>query len=253
MAHVVAYRAHHVGKAVGAGGVFAQIVVAVVKLALGDFLVVEHLDDLLAIDHFFDIAVQAGQGGLLLDKEGAALCAQLAGHFQHGEGAQHHHQRKPHAAIEHGDEHHQQRNGRGEHIGQRLADQLAQRVGIVGVEAHHFAVGVGIEIADGQQLHVRKHLVAHILEDAVRYDRHNAALQEHRHHGQQVQPGHLEDGGQQARVYGRDAAGSIGQQRHNVIVNQCAQERGGRGRGDRVQHDAEEHNQQARPIGLQIA
>ena len=34
---------------------------------------------------------------------------------------------------------------------QRLADQLAQRVGIVGVEAHHFAVGVGIEIADGQQ------------------------------------------------------------------------------------------------------
>ena len=50
---------------------------------------------------------------------------------------------------------------------ERLADGLAQGVGVVGVTAHDIAVFVGIEVADRQGLLVGEHVVADLLQGAL--------------------------------------------------------------------------------------
>ena len=46
--------------------------------------------------------------------------------------------------------------------GTLLRNHLAKRIRIVGVVAHGVAVGVGVEIFDGQRLHMGKHAVPDI-------------------------------------------------------------------------------------------
>ena len=97
MAQVVVDRPQNVGKFVGCGGVVAQLLIAAVKFLDGLLLVAEHLDHLLAVDHLFDVAVDVGQGLLLLDEVLAALRAHPLGDVEHQNGKGQYKQRKPQA------------------------------------------------------------------------------------------------------------------------------------------------------------
>ena len=97
MAQVVVDRPQNIGELVGRGRVAAQLVVAAVKFLHGLLLMAEYLDYLLAVDHLFDVAVDVGQGLLLLDEVLAALRAHPLGDVEHQNGKGQHKQRQPQA------------------------------------------------------------------------------------------------------------------------------------------------------------
>jgi len=153
-----------------------QLFVVLVEVLLGRLFVAEYLDDLLAVDHLLDIAVECADGLLLTNEEVAALSADEFGdEHHHGNGCQHK-QRQPEAGVQHGAEHCDHRDNGGEDLRDTLRQHLPQGVGVVGVKTHDVATGVGVEIADGQRLHVGEHLVPNGFEDALRHNDHQAVI-----------------------------------------------------------------------------
>lgn len=129
-----------------------------------------------------------------------------------------------------------------------LRDHLAQRIGIVCVQAHDVAVRMRVKVADGQALHLLKHLVTDALERALG-DRDHAAVIQPR--GQRADEVHAADGDQrtdQAGIVRRRCA----EHGHNIAVDQLLQEHG-RGRAcDRAQQDADRHEHERALIGAHI-
>ena len=60
-----------------------------------------------------------------------------------------------------------QRNSRNHQLRQTLADHLTQCIDIVGIITHDIAVIMGIKVADGQILHVIKHLFTHFCQGSL--------------------------------------------------------------------------------------
>ena len=68
-------RHQNVGEGIGVFRTFAQRIVEYVKLLFALFFMAEHFDDLLATDHFLNVAVDLAQCGLLLEEEAGGLAA----------------------------------------------------------------------------------------------------------------------------------------------------------------------------------
>lgn len=142
----------------GAVAVFKEGVVDLVELLNGALLVAEDLDDLLAGHRLLNIALGFGDGLLLAQEEFGAAAADALGDDDHQNHAEHRNERQPDAEIEHNAEHGQHDRARLDEGGDGFGHELAQRVDIVGVEAHDIAVLVGVEVADGKILHAAEHL-----------------------------------------------------------------------------------------------
>src|SRR5690606_191778 len=80
-------RHEDVCKRVGGCRMPAQFIVHYVKLRFDRVFVTKHLDDLLSVDHLFDVAVYFSKGFLLADKIGRAFPADL---FHYKEQDDHH-------------------------------------------------------------------------------------------------------------------------------------------------------------------
>ena len=120
------------------------------------------------------MAFDHAEFGLLRNEETRGVGAEQLGHKGHKRDACHNDQTHPHAVIQHDKEHRGDDDDRHEQVGQRLADHLAQRVDVVGVVAHDVAALVCVEVADWQVLHAVEHLLAQLLERALRDDGHGA-------------------------------------------------------------------------------
>ena len=218
----VHHRHHAVGHTAGARGVFRPDAVAAVQLRLALLFVAEHLDDLLAVDHLFDIAVEIRQRRLLRHEVAADAAGELAHKHKNERHDRADDQRHPDADIQHAEEHDRQRKHGRHELGHGLRDHLAQRVGIVRIQAHDIAVRMRIKIADGQALHLLKHLVADALERALG-DRDHAAVIQPR--GQRADEVHAADRDQRA-----DQAGKVRRRRaehgDDIAVDQLLQEHG---------------------------
>ena len=140
----------------------------------------ERLDDFLAVHDFLDMALDHAELGLLRDKEARGVGAEQFGHKGHKRDAGDDDHAHPHAVIQHDKEHGDDDDDRHEQVGQRLADHLAQRVDVVGVVAHDVAALMRVEVADWQVLHAVEHLLAQLLERALRDDGHGAVPEERR-------------------------------------------------------------------------
>ena len=160
-------RHEDVCEGIRARSILAQLIVERIELLLALFLVAEHLDDLLAVDHLLDIAVDPAERLLLLEEVLRGLTAQLLYHLEHDAHAKQYEQRQPYIRHQHADEHRDNGHRRGKHLRHGLAEHLLQRIGIVGEMAHQIAVGMRIEVANRQLLHVREHLVTHLFEHAL--------------------------------------------------------------------------------------
>jgi len=101
VADVVEDRHQDVGIAVGQTRGVEQILVDLVKLLLRGVLMVEDLDDLLAVDHLFDVAFGLAGDLLLLDEVVRGLAADLPRDDQADAGAQQDDQRHPDAVVHH--------------------------------------------------------------------------------------------------------------------------------------------------------
>ena len=163
----------------------------------------EDLDDLLAVHHLLHEALGLGDGHLLLQEVAGGMAADVAGGEEHDDDAAGHHQGQPDAVIHHDAENAEQRDAGDGQLGQALADELAQGVDIIGVETHDIAVVVGIEVADGQILHVVKHLFPEFGQGALGDDGHELGIEDTRDQADDV---HGDEDGQQLE----DGAGGRG-------------------------------------------
>ena len=178
VADVAQKRHQHVGKAVAVAGVVEDLAVDLVKALLGPVLVTEDLDHLLAGHHLFHKGLGLGQRYLLAQEVLGGMAGDVARREGHAHHARHHDQAEDGAVIHHDAEDGQKRHAGDEHLRQALADHLAQGVDVVGVIAHDVAAAVGVEVADGQILHVVEHLFTHLLQRALRDDGHHLRIEE---------------------------------------------------------------------------
>ena len=135
------------------------------------------------------MALDHAELGLLRNKETRGVGAEQLGHKGHKGDACHNDQAHPNAVVQHDKEHRDDDDGRHEQVGQRLADHLAQRVDVVGVVAHDVAALVRVEVANRQVLHTVEHLLAQLLERALRDDGHGAVPEERRQDADAVDAG----------------------------------------------------------------
>ena len=145
-----------------------KLVVDRVKPLFRLFLVAKDLDDLLSRHHLFNVPLGLADGRLLLPKILGGVAADLFHREQQERDAEEHHQRHPHAVVEHDGKQREHHHAGGKELRQTLRDQLAQGVDIIGVVAHDVAALVRVKILHRQALHMTKQLLAHLLQRSLR-------------------------------------------------------------------------------------
>ena len=121
-----------------------------------------------------------------------------------------------------------------------VADQLADRVRVVGEGRHDRAVRVRVEEAQGQALHRVEHVVSHVLERPLRHDRHGAGVDEAADDAGAEDDAHRDDEAHQGASHRVEAA--LQARGHDVVDDLLHEDRAD-GRGDGSRNDA--HDRQA--------
>ena len=215
-----------------------QLIVEPVELLNGNFLMAKDLDDLLAVHHFLNVAIDLAQLLLLLDEVFAGVAGQVLRRQQHDADHREGQHRQGDTQIEHRGQHADEGHNRVDELRQALADHLAQRVNVVRVDRHNVAVGVGVKVFDGQRLHVGEHLVTQVLQRALGDPCHQAVLHKDSSDADAVDDCHAQDSrGQAAEV----RAARL-EQRQNVAVDQRLGEHDALQLGKHSQQNAAEHH-----------
>ena len=210
---------------------------------------VEDFHHPLAVDHLFNIAVHRTQGLLLTDEVSSGLASQIfGGEDNQGDGKQHNNEQQP-TGIDKVPGNHHQGNQRGGALGNGLAYHLAQGVHVAGVAGHNVAGGVGIEIAQGQTLHLYEHLVPDGLLGALADAHHQIVIQE------RAEDAHCEDSRhfQQKLANGAKVCGAGGYHGQDIRIHQCAQAAAALGLGNGGEEDTHQHDYQNRKVLTHIA
>ena len=226
-----------VGKAVGLLGAFLQLVVGLAETGQRFLLVGKHLDDLLALHHFLNVAVQLAQIPLLGNEILAGLGGDLFGGPEHQGHAEQGDAGKADVQQAHAHQYGYDGDGAGNELRDALAQHLAQGVHIVGVHGHDIAVGVGVKVGDGQALHVGEELDAQVAQGALGDIDHDAGVAPRGQDADEVDAAHMEQGpGQRGKI-------RVGLLSHgdDVIVHQRLQKQAGLHIGKGAGKDAAEH------------
>ena len=206
----------------------------------------EGLDHLEALDHLLDIAVDGAQGLLLLGIVGPALAAHLGEDQQQthqGEGSD---DKQNGAQIEHHGHSGDKGDGGAEQLHHRLLQSHLDVVGVVGEPAHQLAVGMPVEVAQGQLLQAVKQLPAQDIAALLGQLGHEDGLNIGANGGDGIDAHELEDGLEQI---GQHRLG-IGPDRGSDMVDNRPHEVGACHRGQRCGHHADQgHKEQQRPAG----
>ena len=201
--------AEDAGIGLRAEAVLKEGVVEPVEVLDALLLVAEDLDDLLTRHHLLNEALGGGDRLLLADEVFRAAAADLLRDRDHGDDAEHEHQRQPKAEVEHDGEHHEHDRAGLNERGQCLRDELAERVDVVRVVAHDVAVLVAVKIADGQLLHPAEHLAAQLMQEALRHIRHELRVDRHGENGERVEHDEQREIGHDLRLGGGPVAADI--------------------------------------------
>ena len=244
VAQLAVDRHRHQRVGVGLVGALEQLIIELVELIDGDLLMAEHLDDLLAVHHLLNVAVDLAQLLLLPEEVFAGVPGQILRDQQHNADHCQRQQRQRDTEVNHRCQHADQRDDRVDQLGQALADHLAQGVDVVGVDRHDVAVGVGIKIFDGQRLHVGEHLVTQILQRALCDAGHQTVLHKDSSNTDTVERSHTQDGGGQTT----EIRAARTQQRQNVTVNQRLGKHNALQLGKHCQQNAAEHDDDLRLV-----
>ena len=214
-----------------------QLIVEFVELLDGGILVAENLDDLLAVHHFLDVAVDFAQLLLLLEEVLAGVAGEILGGQHHSADHDQGQHAQRHAEVKHGQKYADYRNDRIDQLGQALADELAQGINIVGVDRHDVTVGVAVKILNGQCLHVDEQVVAQTFQGALGDLGHGAVLDEDGQDTHAVEAGHTGDGMQQAG----EIVALFGQQGQDVAVDQSLHKQGALDLSEHAEQNAAQH------------
>ena len=157
-------------------GVVKELVVDGVEIALRRLLMAEDLDDLLAVHHLLDIALDLAERALLVEEVFGRFSADVLRRLRHEEDPEEHDQHQRDGEIQHEQQQPQHRQPRREQLRQALRDELAERVDVVRVVAHDIAAAVLVKVADGQLLHPREYPRAQLVQEALRHMRHQLRI-----------------------------------------------------------------------------
>ena len=218
VAEVAVDRHEHARDAVGVVRTVAELIVELFEARDGRLLVAEDLDDLLAGDHLLDIAVDGAEIVLLPFKVFAGALRHHHTHAEHEKDHQQAHDRERNVEHDHGHEAADQGDGGRDELRHRLADDLTERVHVVGVDGHDVAVGVRVEIGDRKLLHAGEELDAQALHRALAHGDHDAVVDIARGDAEQ-EDAHEHEHNPRKRAVVRH--GLLGQ-RDDIIVDQRA-------------------------------
>ena len=155
----------------------------------------EHLDNLLAVHHFLNVALDLAERLLLAEEVLCRPAADVFGGLCHEENAEKHNQHERQREIQHEQQQTQYDDARGEQLRQALRDELAQRVDIIRVIAHDIAAAVLVKIADGELLHAGEHPRAHLVQKALRDVRHKLRIDGRADKANQIDADHGDERG----------------------------------------------------------
>ena len=225
---------HRSREGLGVGGAMPVALVALPETGLGLGLVVEHLDDLLALDHLLDIAVHLAQVPLLGHEVPAGALAHGHDDQEHHPQGEHRHQKQNRAEVQHHRHHAHKRQHTGDQGDDAVLQDLVEGVDVVGVSAHELAVGVGVKIAEGKLLHPVEQVPADGVGGLLGDVDHDAGVTVAEQGGAEVDARHQRQRpGQPGIVSGDDA-----------LVDQGAEHiRSADGTGG-IEHQAHRHHQQ---------
>lgn len=148
------------GSDIGLVGTFTKRFVEGVEIGTGALSVAKGLNHGLAVDHFFDVAVEATEEVLLLH-EVLAAGFHDTGSAEHGER---HHEHRNQCELGADGKHHQKNpdgsDDLGDNGGEILADGVIDGVHIVGDDTQDVAVGVGVVVVELQAVHFGINVVA---------------------------------------------------------------------------------------------
>ena len=206
----------------------------------------EDLDHLLAVQHLLDEAVHNAQIPLLQHVIFAGQLGEVHRDGDHDAGRQDGDDSQCRVEHQHGDQGGQHRHAGVDDLGNALAEQLAQRIDIVGVHRHDVAVGVGVEVGDGQALHAMEQIIPEPAHGALAHRHHDAVVAEGR------DDAHRQDGGQLEQAGGQ--AGKVGgagiEHGDDVVIHQFLGEGGAGDGGHRRDQDA--YNDQGKGQGVVV-
>ena len=136
-----------------------ELLVHLVEVSLGQLLMREDLDDLLAVHGFLGKAFLGRKSTLLRQEEVGRAAAEHTCQGHHDCNHDQDDKRQRHGIPEHDVDDRDHGNDGRQEVRERLTDELAQGIHVVRVVRHDVAVLVGVEVADREVLHVREHLV----------------------------------------------------------------------------------------------
>ncbi len=160
--------------------------------------------------------------------------ADLLGDKEDEQDADEQQKREPDAVVEHDEQDAEDDDRRADQRGDRLCDELTERIDVVGVIAHDVAVLVGVKILDRKILHLLEHRAAHLAEKALRDIRHELGVQRDRHKRDGVHAHEEEDLRQNFGFCQLPVAADLPKLDH---FGHALQEYGGDRRGDRREDD----------------
>ncbi len=226
----------------------AHIVVEHIELLDAGALVVEHLDDLLAVDGLLDVAVDSAQRRLLRRIVLVARRADPAAQLHEQRHEHHRDERQPNVGVEHHGERADQRHRAGNDAQQAVIQHGADVVHVVGEAAHDLAVVLGVVKAHRQRLQLVEQVVAQLLNRALRHLDDQPALE--------IRAG---DADQIGRAQQRQHAAQIGDAHRRAqagighVVDDRAHDVGGGHVRHRADHKADKRQYQPHAVGHDIA
>ena len=194
-------------------------------------------------DHLLDEAVQVPQPGLLLVVVLPAAPAVPLDEEGHGRQEEDDDEGQPDI------EHQQHGNGAHDHDaalnnhGEGVVERVVEGVHVVGEAAHQLAMSVGVEVFEGQGLHMGEEVGADLSHHLLGGVRHELVIAPGGQHPRQVHAAHAQQHHQQpAHVAGQD-----------VIVDGGLQEVGAHDVGPAADKDQHRHDAQGQLVPPQVA
>ncbi len=139
---------------------------------------VEDLDDLLTIDHFFNDTFCRTDCLLLRHEVARRLAADFSRDLNGNERSENDDQTHPDTVIHHDAQNRGQRDSRDEQLREGLGNHLSQRFDIVRIIRHHITALVRIKVADRKTLHMREEFSADLSKRSLREYCHHLVVDE---------------------------------------------------------------------------
>ena len=243
---VTIHRHNDIGDFVGTACRRPELLVDAFEFLSHLLLMAEYLNDLLPRHHLFNESIDTGQALLLSTEIGSAALAQLRSNHHHHHRHQYRYQCQWHTHHHHRGKRHGNGDDRVEHLGYGGTDHLTQRVHVIGIDRHHLAMRVLVEITDGQTLHPFEDSLAQTQHRSLRDIDHQAVVEIRACNANQQHESQFEQSLRKRIVF---RTGHFGQ-RNNVVVDQRTGEQRRSQCGDRRDGDADQDGEDGELIVL---